>query len=211
MQRINLYQDQFRSRRDPTDAGHLALWLLLAVIVLAAISGALAWRARVAEQRLAEARAQQAAVSERLDGLRARLTAARDEAAAPQGRLSRLRAELEAKRRLLDYLDSGPLAERTGFSPYLRDLARHAVEGVWLERIVLADGGKRLRMDGHATSPERLPALMAGLGEAEAYSGHSFRTLDMRRPEEASERLDFVLATEPVDVDSGDGRGRGKR
>ena len=202
MQRINLYQDQFRARRDPTDATHLALWLLLVVVALAALGGLLAWRAQVAEQRLADARAQRAAVTERVDGLRARLQSARDAAGTPDARLADLRAELAAKRRLLDYLRSGPLAERTGFSAHLRGLARRVVEGVWLERITLTRGGARLRIDGHASDPEQVPALMAALGEADAYSGHSFRTLDLRRPEEGGRRIDFVLATQPVDVNA---------
>ncbi|MDZ7748255.1 MAG: hypothetical protein U5K43_04980 [Halofilum sp. (in: g-proteobacteria)] len=37
-----------------------------------------------------------------------------------------------------------------------------------------------MRLEGHATRPEQVPGLMAALGEAEAYRGRRFRTLELR-------------------------------
>lgn len=208
MQHVNFYQEAFRPHSDPTDAAHLARWLLLVAIGLALVSGAIAWRADLAAERLAAAEARRDQASARLADLRARLESLRADAGDGGDQVARLRAELAAKQRLLDYLRSGPLAERDGFSGHLRDLARRVVDGVWLERITLAEGGARMRLDGHATDPEQVPALMAALGEAEAYRGHRFRTLDLRRPEDAAWRIDFVLASDPVQVARGDGEGR---
>ena len=207
MQRINLYQEQFRPRRDPTDAAHLGMWLLLAVLVLAGVTVLIQWRADAAEQRLAEAEQARTRAAQRLETLRDRLDEVRARAEAPEHRLAALRAELRAKQRLLEYLASGPLARRDGFSPYLRGLARHTVDGAWLERIVLANGGNRLRLDGHATGPQAVPALVAALGKAGAYQGHQFRTLRMQRAADANGRIEFVLASEPVEQDRSARRG----
>jgi hypothetical protein len=198
MQRINLYQEQFRRRRDPTDATHLALWLLRAVVVLAAIGGLLGWRGHVAEERLAVAEARQGELTERLGELQGRLEEARTDDGDASRRQQRLRAELAAKERLLAYLESGPLAEQAGFSPYLRGLARHVVEGLWVERIALDGGGSRIRLEGHALEAEHVPALVSALGEARVYRGHRFRALEIQRPEERPGQVDFQLATDPA-------------
>ena len=198
MQRINLYQEEFRPRSDPTDAAHLAVWLLLAIVVLAVVSAGLAWRAQVAEQELAAAESRREAAEARLTALQRQLEAAREQQEEPHARVRQLRAELAAKNRLLQYLESGPLAERRGFSPLLDGLARRIVDGVWLRRIELTRGGVGLRLEGSATEPGQVPELMAALGEAEAFRGRSFRTLEMMRPAEADWRLDFVLASEPA-------------
>lgn len=198
MQRINLYQEEFRHRRDPTDAAHLALWLLLVVVALAAAGGFLGWRAQVAEGRLAAAEARQGDLTERLGALQAQLAQARGGDGDASQRLQRLRAELAAKERLLDYLESGPLARQEGFSPYLRGLARHVVDGLWLERIALDGNGSRIRLEGHALEAEQVPALVSALGEVRVYRGHRFRTLEIQRPEETTGQLDFRLATDPA-------------
>lgn len=194
MQRINLYQDQFRRRRDWLDSRHLALMLLAGIAVLAAISANQAWRANAAEARASALEADRQAARARLESLQAQLEPERDDE-----RLRKLRAELSAKQSLLDYLESGPLGERDGFSPFLDGLARHVVDGVWLSRITLREGGARMRLDGHAVDPDRVPQLITALGAAAAYDGHAFRRLAIDRPAEADWRVDFVLASTPGD------------
>jgi len=198
MQHVNLYQEQFRRRRDPLDAHHLLLWLVVVAAGLALVSGGMAWRLQEDQARFDRLEGRKAAASDRLDELRTRLADARA-AAGPDAAVARLRAELAAKRRLLDYLRSGPLARRGGFSPYLRGLARRKIDGLWLKRIELDDGGSRLRLDGHAANPDRIPQLIDRLGQEDAYAGQVFRTLDIERPKDASGRVDFVLASRRLD------------
>ena len=199
-QRINLYQEQFRPRRTYTDARHLGIGMLLAVVMLAAVTGALGWRAQAAEERAAALSAQRDAAQQRLASVRASLESARSERDSGE-RLARLRAELAAKRRLMAYLERGPLASRQGFSGHLAGLARHRVEDLWLTRIELRAGGRSLRLAGHALGPERVPAFIAGLAQTPVFQGHTFRTLRIDRPEKAAGRLDFLLAS---DRDNGD-------
>ncbi len=200
MQHVNLYQGEFRSRRDPTDALHLALALLGVVVLLSAASGYQAWQAQQAQQRLGEARAERQALHKRMDQLRAQLQETQDTGSAAADKRAALRSEYEAKQRLLRFLDQGPLADEAGFSGHLTGLAERVVDGVWLERIRLDAGGSRIRLDGHARKPRQIPALMASLGRAPAYSGRTFRTLRVQR-EQDSGAIAFVLASSRVEPD----------
>ena len=201
MQRINLYQEQFRRRRTYTDARHLGVGLVLVMVVLAAVTGALGWRTQAAEARAAALSAQRDAAQQRLAAVRSRLESARGEQD-NRAELARLRAELAAKRRLMAYLERGPLASRQGFSGHLAGLARRRVEDLWLTRIELRAGGRSLRLAGHALGPERVPAFIAGLAQTSVFQGHAFRTLRIDRPQDADGRLDFVLASDRDEGDS---------
>lgn len=208
MQQINLYQEPFGHRRDALAAPHLALALVLLVLALAAVAGGQYLRLQGVEARAAALEAERRAANQRLAQVRERLQAARTQAGSEADPVAPLRAELAAKRRLLEHLDSGPIARRGGFSPYLEGLARRTVEGVWLSAIEIGAGGRRLRFEGHAVDAERVPALMAALGEEDSYSGHAFRTLAIDRPADADWRVDFVLASRPADADGRPGARR---
>jgi MSHA biogenesis protein MshI len=203
MQRVNLYQDHFRPRRDPSDAAHLAAALLVLVLALVAVSAYQAWRLETARDGVAAAEREQEAAQQRLDKLRGELEAATGDDEQTQQRVERLRNELAAKRELLTFLESGPLASDAGFSQYLEGLAERVVDGVWLERIQLAQNAKRIRLDGHALRPAQVPDFMAALGQAEAYEGRTFRTLQLKRSkDDADGAIEFLLASQRVDEES---------
>ncbi len=199
MQRVNLYQDQFRRRRDFTDAAHLAAGVVVLVLLLVAVSGYQVWRLQGARQALTQAERERDAAQQRLDDLRSELNAATGDEDRTQEEAKRLRSELAAKRELLTFLESGPLAEDAGFSSYLEGLAQRVVEGVWLQRIRLDGNGTRIRLDGHARQPKQVPAFMAALGKADAFQGRKFRTLKLERPkDDGADVIDFVLASRRV-------------
>lgn len=206
-QQINLYRDDFRPRRKPLDSFHMSLALLGLIAVLVAWNGWQYWQVVRSEAQLELARDRLAVAEDRVADLRERTEALRVELD-DNGELARLDEEIRAKQRLLRYLEEGPLAERGGFSRYLEGLARRTIDDLWLNTIVLRDGGARLRFEGHALSPARVPELISALGDEPAYLGHAFRTLSIDRPEEAQWRVDFVLASE---ARNGDEARRGRR
>lgn len=206
-QRINLFQEQFRRRSDVAGARHLALGVLAVVVVLAAATAAMTWRARAAEAEAAELDQRRAEVRQGLDALRERLEKARATRTA-DAETARLRAELAAKRRLVDYLERGPIATREGFVGHLEGLASHEVGELWLTRIRIDAGGNRLRLEGRALSAARVPAFIRALSDARAFSGHSFRTLRIDRPDDADGRLRFVLASGAGGMANGSGGDR---
>lgn len=205
MQRINLYQEQFRPRRDPFDARRLGLALLLLAIALAAASAWLQYRADEMTERAVRYERERDRLEQRVLALRAQLEERRDEVTEGNDRLARLRRELAAKQRVLDYLETGPMARRDGFSTQLNGLARRVIDGLWFDRIVFEQGGRKLRLEGHSLQAEGVPRMLAALAEEEVYAGHAFRSLVIERPADADWRVDFVLAS---DVQAGDGEKR---
>ena len=193
-QQINLYQDPSRGQRDLTDAGHLALALGLVVVVLALVSGGLAWRAHSAERTAAELADRRDSLQAELEPLRERVQAATGDDQ-PDQAIENLRRELAAKQRLIEHIDARTGRDRPPFSAYLEGLARSHVAELWLDRVELKAGGGSLRLAGHARDPERVPTLLDRLAERAAYSGHNFRTLRMTRAEDDSGQLDFTLAS----------------
>lgn len=200
MQQINLYQEQFRVRRDRLDARHLGAWLLLLVIALGAGSVWLYQRAGAVAERAVAAERERDRLEREVLALRARIEQRQVAASGAVDEATRLRRELAAKRRVLEYLESGPIARRDGFSAHLEGLARRVVEDLWFDRIVLELGGRKLRFEGHALRAEGVPRMIAALGEEAAYVGHAFRSLVIERPADADWRVDFVLSSDAPDA-----------
>ena len=196
MQQINLYQEQFQIRRDPYAARNLGAGLLLLVVMLAAISVWLHQRADRVAERATAAQSERDRLEQQLLSLRTRLEQRNASAAGALDEIGRLRQELAAKRRVLEYIESGPIARRDGFSAHLDGLARRVIEGVWFDRIVFERGGEQLRLEGHALRPGGVPRMIAALGDEPAYAGHAFRSLVIERPADADWRVDFFLSSD---------------
>lgn len=196
MQQINLYQDQFRVRRDRLDARHLAAALVLLLVVLAGVTAWLQFDTRQVAERAASRQAERDGLEQEVLALQSRLDERTTAAGAQADATARLRQELAAKQRVLEYLESGPIARRDGFSAHLHGLARRVVDDLWLERIVFERGGDRLRLEGHALRAGGVPQMIAALGDEAVYSGHAFRSLVIERPADAEWRVDFVLSSD---------------
>lgn len=207
MQQINLYQDQFRIRREPWRARVLAAVLGLLLVVLAGVSAWLQYEAGQAEARLAAAEQRRDRAEQQVLALRSELEQIEAGEAVQADLPSRLRAELAAKRRLMDYLEQGPLARRDGFSGHLQGLARRVVDDLWFDRIVLEQGGDRLRFEGHSLEAAHVPRMIAALGEEAVFAGHAFRSLVIERSEDADWRVDFLLASDLLDAEGSRKRG----
>lgn len=199
MQQINLYQEQFRRRRDPFGARMLAGAMAAVLLLLVGISIWMQSRAEEAAARLERVEQQRDRVERRVLEARSRLDRLESEDAAAASEPQRLRRELAAKRRLMEYLQDGPLSRRDGFSSHLDGLARRVVDKVWFDRIRFERGGERLRLEGHALEAADVPRMIAALGEESAYAGHAFRSLIIERPEDAEWQVDFRLASSASD------------
>lgn len=206
MQQINLYQEQFRVRRDRLDARHLGVML---VLLLMALAGASAWMQQRADETAARAASLQRErdrMEQQVLAMRSRIEERRDEATGGDDRAARLRRELAAKQRLLEYLESGPMARRDGFSTHLSGLARRVIDDLWFDRIVLEQGGRKLRLEGHSLRAEGVPRMIAALAGERAYADHAFRSLVIERSEDGDRRVDFVLASDMPNADGGERR-----
>ena len=192
MQQINLYQDEFRPRREVVTSGQvlIGLGVLLAVLVL--VNFWQGWRnSRLAAE--VEALRQTVAARE----ARASELQRTAEQRKPDPRLvetvKRLERRVEIKRQVLAVLSGRSFGNTDGFVPQLTGLARQRIEGLWLTGLRLYAGGTRLDMTGNALKPELVPRYLQRLANEDIFTGTAFETFRLDRPEDHPAWIHFVL------------------
>ncbi len=192
MQQINLYQDEFRPRREVVTSGQvlIGLGVLLAVLVLASFwqgwrNGRLATEVEALRQTVA-AREARVAELQKTAGQRKsdpRLVEA----------VKKLERRVEIKRQVLTVLSGRSFGNTDGFVPQLTGLARQRIEGLWLTGLRLYAGGTRLDMTGNALRPELVPRYLQRLANEDIFTGTAFETFRLDRPEDHPAWIHFVL------------------
>ncbi len=189
-QEVNLYQPETR-RVEPWSARGMARWLLLGVLVLAALA-AFQWRQTLAlEQLLAEQRETAAALEDAVDELEAMRPSSSPEQAL-QAEVERLERRLAAVSGARDHLPKPGSLELEGYASVLDALARERTDGVWLERIRVQRQGELL-LQGRSLRPEAVPAFVHRLGREPEFIGQRFRTVRLDREDGAAESWQFQL------------------
>lgn len=88
--------------------------------------------------------------------------------------------ELADKRRVLNLLSGETLGNTGGFSEQLAALGRSHSAGLWLQRIELQDGGRRLALEGRAIAAELVPEFLDELEGEDAFNGVAFNQVALR-------------------------------
>jgi len=192
MQQINLYQDEFRPRREVVTSGQVLIGLaaLLAVLVLIGF-----WQGWRNSQLAAGVEALRQTVATR----EARVAELQQKVAQrkPDPRLvetvQKLERRVEIKRQVLAVLSGRSFGNTEGFVPQLTGLARQRIEGLWLTGLRLHAGGTRLDMTGNALKPELVPRYLQRLANEDVFAGTAFRTFRLDRSAERPAWIHFVL------------------
>lgn len=113
-------------------------------------------------------------------------------------------AQLESSRqanqsrlKALNFLSHRETDNMIGFSFLLDGLGRQRdkIEGIWLKKIHIDDGGYHLSLDGYSHRAELLPQLVQTLSKEEILRGHEFRHVKISRSAEHKQIMDFELDT----------------
>ena len=105
----------------------------------------------------------------------------RQKSAELEANLKRAEAELRALTEVQAALNQGGLGSASGFSPYLKALARQAVEGLWLTGFSVT--GSEMAINGRTLKPGSVPDYIHRLSGEEVMQGRKFAMLEMRQPE----------------------------
>lgn len=105
----------------------------------------------------------------------------RQKSAELEASIKQIEAELLALSDVQAALKQGGLVSTSGFSPYLRALARQAVEGVWLTGFTIA--GNEMAISGRTLKPGLVPDYIHRLSDEQVMQGRKFAMLEMRQPE----------------------------
>ncbi len=173
LQQINLYQPIFRKEQKVFSAQTVAISIATIAMVLIGIYGFGMWKVQKAANEVAAMTAQQQSQQAMVEQNEAALSAS----ANPQqiaARSKKLEQELAERRNALDLLRGGAAGETTGFAQRIEALARQHIDGVWLERVVLAGDAHTLSLTGYSTDADQIPHYLLALSQESALAGTRF-------------------------------------
>ena len=126
---------------------------------------------------------------------RSQFLAERDADPALVAELKRREREADDKSRVLDLLSGESVGNTDGFSGHLEALGRRHPEGLWLEDIRIADGGRQLVLAGRTLQAGLVPRFLAELQAEPALAGTAFATFTLSGDARGNAPMRFALAT----------------
>lgn len=203
-QEINLYQDQLKDIRPPLNFQHMLLIIGLSVLMLGGLAG-------FSQQQLQAKEQMVSALKTTVEQSRAQLESLQQQHA-PKAKNGLLESQVKAlqEERLhlskrLQTLETELNRPNPVFSSVLEGLARTPQQALWLDEIRIAEGGQFLRLQGLTLSAAEVPRFIEALREQTAFQGRQFHSVEIQRPSEQPDQLQFVIRTEETDKDKAKG------
>lgn len=179
-QQINLYNPLLLKQKKIFSARAMAQALGLIALGLTAVYGYARYQVANLQTETEHAGKRHEAVQARLARISQQF-GPRQKSAELEANIKRAEAELLALAEVQAALKQGGLVSTSGFSPYLKALARQAVEGVWLTGFSVA--GSEMAINGRTLKPGLVPDYIHRLSDEQVMQGRKFAMLEMRQPE----------------------------
>ncbi|MDP1683372.1 MAG: PilN domain-containing protein [Burkholderiales bacterium] len=179
-QQINLYNPLLLKQKKIFSARTMAQALGLIALGLAAVYGYARYQVANLQTETELAGKRQEAAQVRLARISQQF-GPRQKSAELEASIKQAEAELLALAEVQAALKQGSLVSASGFSPYLKALARQAVEGVWLTGIEVT--GSEMAISGRTLKPGLVPDYIHRLSDEQVMQGRKFAMLEMRQPE----------------------------
>ncbi len=172
LQQINLYEapPEYDPWREWYPLPQVAIGLVVVLMLLYALAF---WQHKGLQGELAEVQQKFDETQRQMESLRLTLPPLALDPAL-EAEVLALSASLAAKRGMLETLNIKQVTNTNGFSIYLEGLARRTIQGLWLTRIELADGGANVGLKGQTAKPEFVPRLIQNLANEGIYGGTEF-------------------------------------
>ena len=172
LQQINLYAapPEYNPWREWYPLPQVAIGLVVVLMLLYALAF---WQHKGLKGELAEVQQKFDETQQQMESLRLALPPVALDPAL-EAEVLALGASLAAKQGMLETLNIKQVTNTNGFSIYLEGLARRTIQGLWLTRIELADGGANVGLKGQTAKPEFVPRLIQSLANEGVYGGTEF-------------------------------------
>lgn len=184
MQQVNLYLPEFRPRREPVNATHMVLAVVLVLLVMLIWSSVSATRTAGQQAALQAEREQLQDLQREVQRLSAQWPARRGASAEQQ--VGELRSEVQRREQILQLISRQNLGNAEGFSAQLQTLARASMDELALSRFDLKSGGNYVELAGRVRRPELVPQYLQRLREDESFAPVRFGVLEVARETDGS-------------------------
>lgn len=191
-QRINLYQDSLRPKQDPWSFDRVSQALGLLTLALAIYTAYLGFGVYQATQLWAAQQTELQSQQQKMTELEAQLDQQNQHALLDQ-QLEQTQQRLSLYQRLSDQITMLQHPEHHPFSGYLTGLAQRPVQGAWLTRIALDEGGASMEIEGRSLSPETVPEMLLQMKSQKVFTGRRFAQMEIQREDETSPVLSFSI------------------
>jgi len=118
---------------------------------------------------------------------------------AGDSQLIQLRKELDAEKFLLSVLGEAYASHSKGFANYLEGFSRRVIDGLWISRFDMLNGGSEIKLVGGALKPDAVPLFIENLKQEDSLRGTKFQILEIDRSDKTKSWVKFSLASDKFD------------
>ncbi len=194
LQQLNLYHPMFQKQEVPFAATTIAV--ILAVLIGAyGVTYGVTWvQLQGLEGQLEAAQERRTKIESNMEIFSSQSPDTTEDRGLLQ-RLEDLQRQRDIKKEGLLILEGSMAEERVEFSSFFIGLARQNIDGLWLQRIYVRNGGDELELGGGVTYPEMVPQLLGKLSQEDVFKGHLFQVLNLQRGKQEQPFISFSLST----------------
>ncbi len=192
LQQVNLYQDELKTKTLRYSSKLLLQISIVFILTFSFITGFSYYQLQQHEMTLAEYQLKQKTALSELQKLQQELALRKKDMNLAR-RLTERTAELANKQKVLNILSRDEFGNTKGFIEHVSGLARQRIEGLWLTKIRIANGGTDVALHGTTLKAELVPKYLQRLSSEKVFAGTEFESLSMVRQKKKKQWLDFSL------------------
>lgn len=196
IQQINLYQPMFRKQKKVFSAMTMLQICVFFLFVFGGIYGYEIYSIGPFKEQLNKADSDLQQLTAQMENLK-KQQPAKAKSTLLKKEIARISNELEQRKHIEQILKTHAFGNDKGFSSYMEAFARQHVEGSWLTKIFIKQGGTSVGLEGKALSSEYVPIYLQQLSKEQVLAGVSFNTMEIRRSEkeEKANQILFNVST----------------
>jgi hypothetical protein len=198
LQQVNLYQDELKTQKLNYSALMLVQLSLILIIVFSAAAGFRYFQLQQLQSDLIVSQQKQKIAMAELQKVQNELSLRKKDTVLAKKIIVKTK-ELANKQKVLSILSRDEFGNTKGFIEHISGLARQRVEGLWLTKIRIADGGTDISLHGTTTKSALLPKYLQKLSAEKIFNGTEFQSLLMERQKKKKQWLSFSLQNKKTD------------
>lgn len=192
LQQVNLYQDELKTKTLSYSSKLLFQVSIILIVVFSVATAFSYFQLQQHETSLAEHQLKQKTAMAELQKIQKQLSLRKKDMNLAK-RLTEKTAELTNKQKVLNILSRDEFGNTKGFIEHVSGLARQRIEGLWLTKIRIANGGTDVALHGTTLKAEYVPKYLQRLSSEKIFTGTEFESLSMVRQKKKKKWLNFSL------------------